>query len=73
MLCWILRKDQDVVKEYDDKLVHVAIEHVVHGRLECGRCIGKSKGHYLELVMSIACAKRCLVDVLLCNPNLPKS
>ena len=50
MLCGILCKDQNAVKENDNKLIQVTIKHFVHRGLKCGRCIGKPKWHNLELV-----------------------
>jgi hypothetical protein len=56
----VLGEDEDVVEEYHDEVIEVWPEHVLHGTLKGGRCVGEAERHDFELVVSVACPESCL-------------
>ncbi|MFS7908332.1 hypothetical protein Hanom_Chr01g00081951 [Helianthus anomalus] len=57
MLFLRLGIDKNIVDENDHETVQVRLAHAVHQIHENNRCVGQTKGHDHELVMTITCTK----------------
>jgi hypothetical protein len=70
MLRLISRVNEYVINEYHHELIQIRPEDTVHQVHESGRGVGQPKRHDQELVVAVPCAKGCLGDVGLPNPQL---
>src|SRR4051812_29002293 len=67
MLFFSLGIDQNIIDEYDNKLVKKLHEHLVHHVHEISWCICQSKWHHGILIQSIPGGKSSLRYVFLSN------
>jgi hypothetical protein len=70
MLFLTLRKDQDVINEYHDKLVQLFHENRVHQAHEVSRGIGQTKGHHQILIETVSGGERSLWDIFFMDLSL---
>jgi hypothetical protein len=60
----------NIIKEHQQEFLQLLIENVVHAILECRWCIGQSKWHDEELIISIVAPESSLRDILLSEFDL---
>lgn len=62
--------NQNIIKEYKNKIAQVGPKNIIHERLECHRSISQPERHDQELVESAMGAEHRLVDVLWSHAQL---
>jgi hypothetical protein len=70
MLFFTLEIDQDIINEYNDKLVQLRQEYTIHQVHEMCRSIGESKRHNQILVQPIPGREGSLRNVFQANLDL---
>jgi hypothetical protein len=58
-----LAVDEDVIKEHKHRLAQLGAEDVVHEGLKGRRSVGEAKRHDQELIVSLVCPERRLLDI----------
>ena len=67
---FVLTIDQDIINVDNDTNVQKGFQDVLNQSLESGWGIGESKGHDLELIVTIAGTECSLLNVILVDSNL---
>jgi hypothetical protein len=70
MLSLTLRKDQDVVNEDHDKLVHLFQENQVHQVHEVSGGVGQTKRHHQILIETVSGGENNLWDIFFTDHDL---
>jgi hypothetical protein len=58
-----LAVDEDVIKEHKHRLAQIGAEDVVHEGLKGRRSVGEAKQHDQELIVSLVCPERRLLNI----------
>ena len=64
-LAWVLDIDEDIIYINNDKIIKLFGQDLIDISLETGRCIKKSKRHYLVLKMAVLSPKDCFSFIVL--------
>lgn len=62
--------DENIVEEGCNKPTDERLKQLIHGCLNCCRCVGKTEGNHFVFVMSLVSAECGLMDVGGCHGDL---